>query len=141
MTTTGLATIDTAPQVFAEWLNALREELGWSESGRTYLLLRTTLHTLRDFLTVDEAAQLAAQLPVLVRGVYYDGWDPSKTPVKPRNKSDFLARIEGRFDKEPLENPERAVMAVFDLLERSVSEGEIAQVRHALRKPIQELWD
>lgn len=141
MTTTGLATIDTAPQVFAEWLNALCHDLGWRENGRAYLLLRSTLHALRDFLTIDEAAQLAAQLPVLVRGVYYDGWDPSGTPVKPRNKSDFLARIEAHFDKTPLDDTERAVMAVFDLLERRMSEGEIAQVRHALRRPLQELWD
>lgn len=140
MKTTGLATIDHAPQVLAEWLNELCDDLGWPEKGRAYLLLRTTLHTLRDFLSVDEAADLAAQLPVLVRGIFYDGWNPSKTPVKPRNKSDFIARVEGPFVKEPLDDPERAISAVFDLLRRHVSMGEIDQVSHAMRKPLQELW-
>ena len=141
MATTCIKTLDHSPQVFAEWLNQLCDDLGWPDKHRAYLLLHETLHTIRDFLSVDEAADLAAQLPVLVRGVFYDGWDPSKTPVKPRSKKDMLARIEARFDKEPLEDTERAVSAVFDLLRRHVSKGEFDQVRKAMRKPIQELWD
>ena len=140
MPVTGIRTLDHAPQVFAEWLNELCDDLGW-QKPRAYLLLTETLHAIRDFLTVDEAADLAAQLPVLVRGVFYDGWDPSGTPVKSRNKSDLLERVEARFQKEPLEDPERAIAAVFDLLRRHVSWGEFQQVKHAMRKPIQELWD
>jgi len=140
MSITGIPTLDHAPQVFSEWLNELRDDLQWPEKARAYLLLRQTMHAIRDFLTVDEAADLASQLPVLVRGVFYDGWDPSKTPTKPRNKSDLLARIEGSFNKDPLEDSERAVAAVFDLLRRHISEGEFDQVRNAMRKPIQELW-
>ena len=141
MSVTGIATLDHAPQVFAEWLNELCDDLQWPEKARSYLLLRQTLHAVRDFLTVDEAADLASQLPVLVRGVYYDGWDPSKSPVRPRNKKDLLARIEASFAKDPLQDPERAVAAVFDLLRRHISEGEFDQVRRAMRKPIQELWE
>lgn len=140
MAVTGISTLDHAPQVFAEWLNELCDDLGWGKP-RAYLLMCETLHAIRDFLTVDEAADLAAQLPVLVRGVFYDGWDPSSTPTKPRNKSDLLKRVEERFQKEPLEDPERAVAAVFDLLRRHVSRGEFEQVKHAMRKPIQDLWD
>lgn len=140
MAVTGIPTLDHAPQVFAEWLNELSDDLGW-EKPRAYLLLCETLHAVRDFLTVDEAADLAAQLPVLIRGVYFDGWDPSRTPVKPRNKADLLARVAARFGKTPLDDPERAVAAVFDLLRRHVSEGEFEQIKHAMRKPIQELWD
>lgn len=140
MTTTGIATLDHAPQVFAEWLNELCDALGF-QKARAYMLLRETLHATRDFLTVDEAADLAAQLPVLVRGVYYDGWNPAKTPVKPRNKSDLIARVTARFQKEPLDDPERALAAVFDLLRRHVSGGEFEQVKHAMRKPVQDLWE
>lgn len=140
MAVTGIPTLDHAPQVVAEWLNALCEDLDWARP-RAYLLLHETLHAVRDFLTVDEAADLGAQLPVLLRGIYYEGWDPSKTPAKPRGKGDLLRRIEARFDKEPLQDPERAVSAVFDLLRRHVSGGEFDQVRNAMRKPIRELWD
>lgn len=142
MAATGISTLDHAPQVFAEWLNELCHDLGWgAEKGRAYLLLHETLHAIRDVLSVDEAADLAAQLPVLVRGVYYEGWNPSKTPARKRGKADLLARVEKRFAKAPLENPERAVAAVFDLLRRHVSAGEIDQVRNAMKKPLQELWD
>lgn len=139
MAVTGISTLDHAPQIFAEWLNELCDDLDW-QKPRAYLLLCETLHAIRDFLTVDEAADLAAQLPVLVRGVYYEGWKPSRTPIKPRNKSDLLNRISTRFQKEPLDDPERAVAAVFDLLRRHLSWGESQQVKHAFRKPIQELW-
>lgn len=140
MAVTGLSTIDHAPQVVAEWLNELCDDLGWAEKGRAYLLMCATLHEVRDFLSVDEAADLAAQLPVLIRGIYYEGWDPSKTPVKPRSKAAFIAKIDARFRKEPLEDTERAVAAVFDLLRRHVSSGEFEQVAHAMRKSLQELW-
>lgn len=140
MAHTGHPAIDDAPQVVAEWLNRLCEDLGWPERGRAYLLLTETLHTVRDFLTVNEAADLAAQLPLIIRGIFYTGWDPAATPVKPRSKTAFLERVTRRFRKTPLEDPERAVEAVLDLLRRQVAEGEFEQVRHAMRKPLQELW-
>lgn len=141
MGTTGISTLDHAPQVMAEWLNELCDDLEWSEKPRAFMLLRETLHAIRDLLGVDEAADLAAQLPVLVRGIYYEGWDPSRTPSTARTKRDLLDRIGGHFVKAPLEDPERAVAAVFDLLRRHVSEGELGQVRNAMRKPVRELWD
>jgi len=140
MSASGLASIDHAPQVAAEWINDLADALGWSERGRAWLLLRETLHALRDFLTVDEAVDLAAQLPVLLRGVYFEGWDPSAAPTRPRGKADFVARVAANFSREPLEDAEGAVAAVFDLLRRRLSEGEIEQVVHSLRKPLRELW-
>lgn len=139
MSNTGIFSIDNAPQVFAGWLDELCDDLDGFDRPAAYRLLRETLHATRDFLSVDEAAHLAAQLPVLVRGVYYEGWDPSRTPVKPRGKADLMARIEARFDTSPLEDPDRAVSAVFDLLRRHVSYGEFEQVQGAMRKSIREL--
>jgi uncharacterized protein (DUF2267 family) len=140
MKVTGIASIDNAAQTVAAWLNEISGELGWSEKGRAYLLLRTVLHAVRDWQNVDEAADLAAQLPVLIRGIYFEGWNPSSTPVHPRTKGDFLLRIEGAFDKDPLEDVEKAIGAVLGMLEKHVSEGEIDQVRHAMRKQIRDLW-
>ncbi|MBP0482099.1 DUF2267 domain-containing protein [Sagittula salina] len=141
MSTTGHPAVDEAPQVVAEWLNLLCDDLDWQERGRAYLLLTEVLHALRDYLGVDEAADLAAQLPLILRGIYYTGWNPSKTPEKPRSKEAFLSRVAAPFSKAPLEDPERAVAAVFDLLRRKVSMGEIDQVAGAMRGPLQALWD
>lgn len=140
MTQTGIGSIDQAPQVVAEWLREIREPLGWEENGRAYLLLRTTLHAVRDWLPMGEATDLAAQLPLLVRGFYFDGWKPSKTPAKPHNKQEFVARVTDKFVKEPLEDPEKAIAAVLAVLKRHVTDGEIEDVVQAMPKPLRELW-
>ncbi len=140
MKVTGMPTLDHAPQVMAEWLNLLREALDWRDRPRAYAILRVTLHTLRDFLTVDEAVDLAAQLPIMVRGLYFEGWNPAKTPAHPRGKAAFMARIDAAFPADPLEDTEAAATAVFDLLRRQLSAGEIEQVARALRKPLRDLW-
>src|SRR6185312_14880455 len=76
------------------WLHDLMTELGWQDPHRAYRALRAVLHTLRDRLTVDEVAQLGAQLPMLIRGLYYEGWDPSGKPLRERHREQFLAHIE-----------------------------------------------
>lgn len=140
MKITGIASLDHAPQVVAEWLNLLADDLDWPDRGRTYLLFRTTLHAVRDFLGVDEAADLGAQLPTLVRGIYYEGWVPARTPAHPRGKQAFLDRVAAPFVDPPLEDAERAASAVFDLLRREISVGEYDQVAHAMRKSLRDLW-
>jgi uncharacterized protein (DUF2267 family) len=64
------------------WLAGVCAELGTDDRRYAYRVLRAWLHTLRDRLTVDSAAKFGAQLPELLRGVYYDGWEPNKVPVK-----------------------------------------------------------
>jgi uncharacterized protein (DUF2267 family) len=140
MKMTGINTIDHAPQVVAEWLNLLQEDLGWPDRGRAYLLLRETLHAVRDFLSVDEAADLSAQLPLLIRGIFFEGWIPSKTPAKLRSVDDFLQRVEKAFSNDPLIEPDVAVASVFSVLRRQISAGEYDQVSWAMRKPLRDLW-
>lgn len=140
MKTTGLTTLDHAPQVVAEWLNLLQADLGWPDRGRAYLLLRETLHAIRDFLTVDEAADLSAQLPLLIRGIFFEGWVPSRTPARLRTADDFLDRVMKPFSQDPPPDPDTAVQAVFALLRGQISSGEYRQVAWALRKPLRDLW-
>ena len=64
-------------------------ELDWENEHKAYLALRTVLHTLRDRLSVEEAVQLGAQLPMLIRGFYYEGWTLKQKPTKERHKTEF----------------------------------------------------
>lgn len=125
MNSTGISRLDHAPQVAAEWLNALCEELDWDDRKRAYRLLRETLHALRDNLPVDQAADLASHMPILIRGLYFEDWDPVATPVHPREKGTFLDRVAARFDCASDEDTKRAVAAVIALLRRRLPVEEI----------------
>jgi uncharacterized protein (DUF2267 family) len=116
------------------------QELGWQDRHFAYRALRATLHALRDRLTVDEVAQLAAQLPMLIRGFYYEGWDPSIRLLKERHREHFLAWIEQELSGEERVDPEQVARAVFSVLERRVTEGEIEDVKHMLPSRIRDLW-
>jgi uncharacterized protein (DUF2267 family) len=141
MTRSATPTLDHAEEVAHLWINELGDYLHWSDDARTQRLLRAVLHTIRDFLTIDEAADLAAQLPVLIRGLYYEGWDPSSAPERPRNKKAFMDHVnDAFFEPQSLENPEEAVACVIKLLYRHVSGGQMAQVRQSLRKDLRFLF-
>jgi uncharacterized protein (DUF2267 family) len=114
--------------------------LQWPDKHKVYLALRATLHALRDRLTVEEVAHLGAQLPMLVRGFYYEGWDPTDKPLRQRHKEQFLARIEQQFKDDDSVDPEVVVRAVFFVLEHRVTEGEIEDIKQILPAEIRDLW-
>lgn len=91
-------------------------------------------------MPVNESADLAAQLPTLLRGVYYEHWRPATTPVKHRSKADFLVRIHHAFVSDPIEYAEGAVSDAFQFLGTKISAGEIADVLHALPADLRALW-
>jgi uncharacterized protein (DUF2267 family) len=94
-----------------------------------------------DRLTVEEAADLEAQLPLLIRGFYYEGWTPSGKPLKERHTSDFFAHIEHDFrnDEWPID-AERVMQAVLRELERRVTVEKIADIKRILPAELCELW-
>jgi uncharacterized protein (DUF2267 family) len=122
------------------WINELDELLGWGDKTRTYRMLRTVLQALRDWLPADESANFAAQLPIVLRGIYYEHWRPATTPVKQRSKADFVARIGAAFARDPLLYTEEAVSIAFRFLTSKVTAGEVADVYHALPADLRALW-
>ncbi|MBU3889786.1 DUF2267 domain-containing protein [Methylosinus sp. KRF6] len=137
---TGLSTFDETVQLSNQWLNELMHAVDWEEKQRTYRLLRATLHALRDRLPAHEAVQLGAQLPMLIRGLYYDGWRLKDRPPTERTKEAFLAHIEAAFERDPNADTEALVKEVFNLLTRKISKGEIDDVEHALPAEVRALW-
>jgi uncharacterized protein (DUF2267 family) len=140
MSATGLDVFDTTLHKTNSWLHDLMQVLGWQDRHKAYLALRATLHALRDRLTVEEVAQLGAQLPMLIRGFYYEGWDPTDKPLRERHKEQFLARIEQQFRGNDRVDPEQLAHAVFAVLANRVTEGEIEDVKHVLPAEIRDLW-
>ena len=140
MSATGVDVFDTTLHKTNSWLNDLMQVLGWSDRDKAYSALKATLHALRDRLTVEEVAQFGAQLPTLIRGFYYEGWDPTGKPLRMRHKEEFLSRIEQHFRGGDDIDLERVARAVFGVLAQRVSEGEIEDVKHVLPAELRELW-
>lgn len=120
------------------WVNELAEDMGWDEHD-ALRLLRTVLHAIRDWLSIEEVADLSSQLPTLIRGLFFEGWTADE-PVRDRNKRDFVIRVRHGFGYDPNLDYDRAISAVFTLLDRHVSHGEIVQVRHSMKKALRQLW-
>ena len=107
MSAVGLESFEHTVQLTHIWINELDEKLDWENKARSYRLLKAVLNAVRDWLQVNEAADLGAQLPMLLRGAYYDQWRPARNPAKPRGRAAFIARVQEAFDKDPRPTPKR----------------------------------
>lgn len=133
------ASISHSVQQTQEWLKALCEAGGYSGETEALAVLRAVLHQLRDRLTPQEAVDPAAQLPMIVRGIYYEGWQPLKAPEKVRSQEEFLAGLRAKLAPHPI-GPDHATRDVFSLLAQAIDSGEIADVINQLPGGIKELW-
>ena len=95
-----------------------------------------------DRLMLQEAAHLSAQLPMLVRGIFFEGWRPAGKPVKERHRDQFVHRVRAALTPNRATDEEAvaAVRAVFAVLAERVSEGEIADVQDMLPQELREFW-
>lgn len=138
MSATGLEIFDKTLQVTNIWLGEIMERLG-PDRQVAWKVLSTVLHKLRDRLPAPLAAHLGAQLPLLVRGVYYDQYEPSQ-PSDCKTADEFAAEVaEWLSDIRPVD-PDEAIRAVFGVLSRHISESQIAKVQNALPSSIRDYW-
>ena len=96
------ATISHAVQQMQVWLKSLCDSGGYAGETEALAVLRAVLHQLRDRLTPQEAVDLGAQLPLIVRGIYYEGWRPSKTPEKLHSQDEFLEGVSAKLAPHPI---------------------------------------
>lgn len=140
MSATGLEVFDATVHKTNIWLNEVMVALPTSDRHLAYAALRAGLHALRDRITLEEVAQLGAQLPMLIRGIYYEGWDPTRKPSKARHLEDFLALITREFRDPDEVDAERLAKAVFSVLAHHVTPGEIEDIKQVLPRDLRELW-
>lgn len=115
-------------------------ELGWENREFAYRALRAVLHTLRDHLPMNEAVQLAAQLPQLLRGMYYEGWRPNHVQPRERHWEDFTARVSEALLDNLIAQPGLITRTVLNVLAKHVSPGEIEDVKRCLPEDIRRHW-
>ncbi|MFW5870242.1 MAG: DUF2267 domain-containing protein [Candidatus Sumerlaeota bacterium] len=137
--TTGLSTLDSSLQITNEWLSELEKELNTNDREKAYHALRVVLHTLRDRLTPQEAVDLAAQLPLILRGMYFENWNISKTPVKMETREEFMDCVNERMNNEIPERLPEMIGAVMKVLREHTTEGEINNIVSQLPKPLAQM--
>ena len=139
-TETHIRAFDSTLQTTHRWLKELEMVALLDSEAEAYSVLRTVLHALRDRLPADEAVHLGAELPMLIRGFYYEGWKPSSTPKKQRSLEAFLEGMQPLPRLESELSTEQALRSVFMMLDHRISAGEITDVRQAMPEEVRKLW-
>ncbi len=139
MASTGLEVFDKTLQTTHVWLDELMEELG-PDRRFAWHALSAVLRTLRDRLPRELSAHLGAQLPLLIRGAYYDQYEPQLQPDRIRGLDEFLARVAERMQGQRPVNARDVTCAVFGVLSRHVDAGQARKVADALPEPLRALW-
>lgn len=138
MTTTGLEIFDKTLQTTNVWLGEVEDEFDL-DRRRTWHAVGAVLRALRDRLPIDLAAHLGAELPMLMRGAYYDQFVPSRLPDKTRTLDEFLERVDEGLDGIRPIDAEQAVRVTFRLLTHHLDPNQMRKVRDALPEEVRVL--
>ena len=138
MSATGLDVFDKTLQTTNIWLDEIAAALG-PDRQVAWKVLSVVLHKLRDRMPVELSAHLSAELPLLVRGVYYDQFEPARQPTDWDRDAFFAEVARWLSDIRPVD-PKDAVRAVFAVLSRHIPRGQIENVQHALSADLRTLW-
>jgi uncharacterized protein (DUF2267 family) len=138
MSATGLRTFDHTVQETNVWLNEIEMLLDNSNRQQAYHCLRGVLFALRDRLPVDQVFNLSSQLPMLIRGLFFERYAVTGRPLK-YGATEFLARVEAELDTAGGADPRLATWAVLAVMQAHVSEGEMQAILEELPKDIRHL--
>lgn len=139
MSAQGLDVFDKTLQSTHIWLNEIGEQL-IPDRQLSWRVLGVVLRTVRDRLPTDLSAHLGAELPLLIRGAYYDQFRPSAQPVDLRDLESFIERIaEDLSDARPVD-PRDAFRAVLVTLSRHIPRGQIDKVMQSLPRDVRDFW-
>lgn len=132
--------VDRAVREANEWLNDLMQELRTDDRRRAWAALRGALHALRDRIGAHNAAHLGDQLPLLIRGLFYEAWHIAGEPSRERHLEPFLQHVNKDFHGESAAEAEKAASAVFRLLVAKLDRDEIYKVINVFPHELRPLW-
>lgn len=140
MSEAGLHVLDPALHEANLWLKDIMECLHTNDERLALAGLRAGIHMLRDHLPVDNAVHLGAQLPTMVRGLYYEGWHFGSGPLMERHKVEFLASAAKHLPQPAARDPERIVRAAFDVISQHIDPDEANKIAGVLPHEMKPLW-
>lgn len=141
MASTGLDSFDNTIQITNEIFNEIETYYGWEDRrNQSYNIVRSVLHAIRDRLMVNDAAHFAAQLPLMLKGVFYDGWDPTKVPVK-MSKAEFVNRVRESFPFSIETDLEELIKVTIDSLKKHLDSHQLDQVQQLMPDDLKNLFN
>lgn len=127
-----------------EVLHLITQELE-VPSEKAARILRSVIQALRNHLSMEESMQFLAQLPMAIKALYVDQWDPRAQAPRIRHVDQFLSEIRqldpltAGYDFGNDESAQKAVRSVFKALGYYVSEGEWNNIKALLPKDLKKL--
>lgn len=141
MSSTGLDVFDKTVQTTNLWLKEIMEdEAIGPDKQLAWRVLGAVLRTVRDRMPVELAAHLGAELPLLIRGAYYDQFRPEILPGRERSREAFLQMIGAELAASRPVNVERATRAVLSVLSHYVNPDQVAKIRETMPAEVRAIW-
>jgi uncharacterized protein (DUF2267 family) len=129
-----------------EFLKEVARELGVpDDTDQAYRIMTSVLHTVRETISPEESLHLISQLPMMIKGVYVNGWH-----LKPKNR---LRSSREFFECLRQQNPRTATedfgddtqaklktQSVLKVVKNHVATGEIQDILDQLPMELAEMW-
>jgi uncharacterized protein (DUF2267 family) len=139
MSESHVAVLDHTIQETNRWLKAVADELHFQDRHHAYNALRAVLHALRDRLPPEVAVHLGAQFPMLVRGIYYEGWHMAGKPVKDRSAQEFASRVQAGLPPQFHIDPLTVTRGVLEILWEKLDPGAFEKLQHHLPEQLRSM--
>jgi uncharacterized protein (DUF2267 family) len=139
MSKTSLEVFDTTLQETNHWLKLMMQELDTNDRRHAFTALRAGLHALRDRVGPVNAVHLGAQLPMLLRGAFYEGWHFPGTTHE-RHAEDYLNHVDANLPRNSAFDASEVALATFRVLAQCLDSGEAQKLIRILPREIQALW-
>ena len=139
---TGIRSLDSSLQTTMDWLSEIQEELGWPDKEKVYKATKAVLHAIRDRSPIEEVINFTANLPVVFKGMLFDGYTLSGKPVKIRTIGDFYDYIQDQYGARQgnIINADDACRGVINIISEKVGEGEMHKLTANMPEELRPLF-
>jgi uncharacterized protein (DUF2267 family) len=140
--TTGIRSLDSSLQTTMEWLSEIQEELEWPDKEKVYKATKAVLQAIRDRSPFEETLHFTAELPLVMKGMMFDGYSLSGKPVKIRNIAEFFDYVQERYGSGQgnVINADEACRGVINVIADKVGEGEMKKLVANMPEDIRPLF-
>lgn len=136
---TSMRSMDRTIQTAMEWMHGIKDELKWDDDDRIYNATKAVLQAVRDRMPVEKAVQFSAQLPVIMKGMYFDQYDPTGKPLTIRSREEFFELVRSNFVGNL--DAEDAVKGVMRGLHRKMPDEAFNDIRNAFPENLRDLFE